>query len=86
MSSEQPRSKLSNQGVNGETERFVDNSSTGALGSASSRDAKSNVQFMWLPLSEISYPTVTLLASFDVCTCILMIVFHYWQFIADYFL
>jgi hypothetical protein len=31
-----------------------------------SDDATSSVQFMWQPLSDISYPTITLLASFKV--------------------
>ncbi len=31
-----------------------------------SDDTTSSVQFMWQPLSDISYPTITLLASFKV--------------------
>ena len=42
--------------------------SAGASGSSGepSDDTSSSVQFMWQPLSDINYPTITLLASFKV--------------------
>ena len=42
--------------------------SAGASGSSGepSEDETSSVQFMWQPLSDINYPTITLLASFKV--------------------
>ena len=42
--------------------------SAGASGSSGGRsdDETSSVQFMWQPLSDINYPTITLLASFKV--------------------
>ena len=38
----------------------------GASGGGTSDDGTSSVQFMWQPLSDISYPSITLLASFKV--------------------
>ena len=39
-------------------------------GGPSEDEATSSVQFMWQPLSDINYPTITLLASFKVSGCI----------------
>lgn len=54
VSNEQPRSKLA-EGATGGSSPVPP---TGA-------PAKSTVQFMWQPLTEISYPKITFLASFE---------------------
>lgn len=41
-------------------------SSAGAISHYLNDESTSNVQFMWQPLSDINYPSITLLASFKV--------------------
>lgn len=40
--------------------------STGTISGGPSDEGTSSVQFMWQPLSDINYPSITLLASFKV--------------------